>query len=123
MRPIRQEVERWLEAGHTGGVPKTEGVCREIRKRRQAWWTFVRHPGVEPTHHTAERAIRPRVLWRQGRVGTYSADGSRFVEALMTVVATLKPQHRHVLDDLTAACEAAPQGEPARSVPLRASHT
>jgi hypothetical protein len=26
---------------------------------------------------------------------------------MMTVVATLKPQHRHVLDYITAACEAA----------------
>jgi transposase len=116
MRPIRQAVERWLEAGQTCGVPKTAGVGREILKRRQAWWTFGRHPGVEPTHHTAERAIRPGVLWRQGRCGTHSADGSRFVEALMTVVATRKQQHRHVLDDLTAACEAAPRGEPAPSL-------
>jgi transposase len=116
MRPIRQEVERWLEAGHTCGVPKTEGVCREIRKRRQALWTFVRHPGVEPTNNTAERAIRPGVLWRKGSFGTHSADGSRFVEALMTVVATLKQQHRHVLDYLTAACEAAQRGEPAPSL-------
>ena len=39
MRPIRQEMERLLEAGQTCGVPKTEGVCREILKRRQALWT------------------------------------------------------------------------------------
>jgi transposase len=91
MRPIRQEVARWLEAGQTCGVPKTEGVCREIRKRRQALWTFVRHPGVEPTHNTAERAIRPGGLWRKCRFGTHRADGSRCVEALMTLVATLKP--------------------------------
>jgi transposase len=116
MRPIRQEVERLLEAGHTCGVPKTEGVCRELLKRRQALWTFVRHPGVEPTNNTAERAIRPGVLWRKGSFGTHSADGSRFVEALMTVVATLKQQHRHVLDYLTAACEAAQRGEPAPSL-------
>jgi transposase len=37
-RPIRQEVERLLDAGHTCGVPKPKGVCREILKRRQAWW-------------------------------------------------------------------------------------
>jgi len=105
-----------LEAGQTCGVPKTEGVCREILKRRQALWTFVRHPGVEPTNNTAERAIRPGVLWRKGSFGTHSADGSRFVEALMTVVATLKQQHRHVLAYLTAACEAAQRGEPAPSL-------
>jgi transposase len=116
MRPIRREVERLLDAGQTCGVSKTAGTCREILKLRQALWTFVRHPGVEPTNNAAERAIRPGVLWRKGSFGTHSPDGSRFVEALMTVVATLKQQHRHVLDYLTAACAAALHGEPAPSL-------
>ena len=111
MRPIRREVERLLEAGQTCGVPKTEGTCREILRVRQALWTFVRHAGVAPTNNAAERAIRPGVLWRKGSFGTQSAEGSRFVETMMTVVATLKQQHRHVLDYMTAACEAAPHGQ------------
>lgn len=116
MRPIRREVERWREAGQACGVPKTAGVCREICKVRQALWTFVRHPGVEPTHNVAERAIRAGVLWRTGSFGPPSADGSRVVEAMMTVVATLTQQHRNVLDYLTAACEAALRGEGAPSL-------
>jgi transposase len=116
MWPVRQEVERLLEAGQTCGVPKTEGTCRELLKLRQALWTFVRHNGVEPTNNAAERAIRPGVLWRKGSFGTQSAEGSRFVEAMMTVVATLKQQHRNVLAYVTAACEAARRGEPAPSL-------
>jgi transposase len=116
MWPVRQEVERLLEAGHTCGVPKTEGTCRELLKLRQALWTFVRHEGVEPTNNAAERAIRPGVLWRKGSFGTQSAEGSRFVEAMMTVVATLKQQHRNVLAYVTAACEAALCGQPAPSL-------
>jgi transposase len=116
MRPVRQEVERLLEAGQTCGVPKTEGVCRQILKVRQALWTFVRHAGVEPTNNAAERAIRPGVLWRKGSFGTQSAQGSQFVEATMTVVATLKQQHRNVLDYVTAACAAVLRGEPAPSL-------
>jgi len=115
MWPVRQEVEHLLEMGQTCGVPKTEGTCREILKRRQALWTFVRHAGVEPTNNAAERAIRPGVLWRKSSFGTQSAEGSRFVEAMMTVVTTLKQQHRDVLDYLTATCEAALHGEPAPS--------
>src|SRR5688572_9120220 len=116
MQPIRWEVERLLEAGQTCGAPKTEGTCREILKRRQALWTFVRHEGVEPTNNAAERAIRPGVLWRKGSFGTQSADGSRFVEAMMTVVTTLKQQHRDVLDYLTATCAAALREEGAPSL-------
>jgi hypothetical protein len=97
-------------------VPKTEGVCRAILKVRQALWTFVRHREVEPTNNAAERAIRPGVLWRKGSVGTHSAQGSRCVDVMMTVVATLKQQHRNVLDDVTVACEAILQGEPAPSL-------
>ena len=106
-RPLRQEVERRLEAGHTGGVPQTAGVCREILHVRRALWTCVRPEEVEPTHQTAARAIRPGVLWRKGSLGTQRAEGSRFVETMMTVVATRKPQQRPVLDYLTTACEAA----------------
>jgi hypothetical protein len=98
MWPVRQAVERLLAAGQTCGGPTTEGTCRELCKRRRALWTFVRHDGVEPTNHAAERAIRPGVLWRQGSVGTQRAEGSRVVDTMMTVGATLKPQHRHVLD-------------------------
>ena len=116
MRPIRRAVARGLKAGQTCGVAKTEGVCREILKVYDALWTFVRVEGVEPTNNTAERAIRPGVLWRQGSFGTQSAQGSRFVEAMMTVVATLKQQHRHVLAYMTEACQAAYTGLPAPSL-------
>ena len=111
MTPVRREVERLLEAGSRCGVSKTEGVCRDILKRRQALWTFVHLEGVEPTNNASERAIRPGVLWRKGSFGTQSAQGSRFVEAMMTVVATLKQQHRNPLDYLTTACTAALRGE------------
>jgi len=116
MRPLRQEVERLLEAGSRCGVPKTEGTCRDILKRREALWTFVQVEGVEPTNNAAERSIRPGVLWRKGSFGTQSAAGSRFVESMLTVVATLKQQQRNVLEYLTAACEAALRGEAAPSL-------
>jgi transposase len=116
MIPLRREVERLLEAGSRCGVPKTAGTCRDILKRREALWTFVQVAGVEPTKNTAERSIRPGVLWRKGSLGTQSTAGSRFVESMMTVVATLKPQQRNVLESLTTACEAALRGEDAPSV-------
>lgn len=116
MTPLRWEVERLLEAGSHCGVPKTAGTCQDILKRREALWTFVQVDGVEPTNNTAERAIRPGVLWRKGSFGTQSAEGSRVVESMMTVVATLKQQQRNVLEYLTAACEAALRGEAAPSL-------
>ena len=116
MTPLRREVERLLEAGSRCGVPKTAGTCQDILKRREALWTFVQVAGVEPTNNTAERSIRPGVLWRKGSFGTQSTAGSRFVESMMTVVATLKQQQRNVLEYLTTACEAALRGEEAPSL-------
>ena len=116
MRPIRCHVARLLKAGQTCGVAKTEGVCREMLKVYDALWTFVRVEGVEPTNNAAERAIRPGVLWRKGSFGTQSANGSRFVEAMMTVVATLKQQHRNVLAYMMDVCQSADTGAPAPSL-------
>jgi transposase len=115
-RPIRRAVARLLQAGQTWGVPKTEGVCREVRKVYEALWTFVRVAGVEPTNNAAERAMRPGVLGRKGSFGTQSAEGSRFVATMMTVVATLKQQHRNVLAYMTEVCQAAYTGAPAPSL-------
>src|SRR5207237_5531518 len=98
---------RLLVAGSRSGVPKTAGTCHDILKRREALWTFVQVEGVEPTNNAAERSIRPGVLWRKGSFGTQSAEGSRFVESMMTVVTTLQQQQRNVLEFLTEECEAA----------------
>jgi transposase len=116
MTPIRREVEQLLQAGSRCGVPKTVGTCRDILKRREALWTFVQVEGVEPTNNAAERSIRPGVLWRKGSLGTQSAEGSRFVESMLTMVITLKQQQRNVLKYLTEACEAALRGEAAPSL-------
>jgi transposase len=82
--------------------------------------TVLKTSGGSDSLAEFNRAIRPGVLWRKGSFGTQSAQGSRFVEAMMTVVATLKQQQRHVLDYLTAACEAALHDEPAPSLLPRA---
>lgn len=110
MRPIRRRVQRLLKQGSRCGESKTEGMCRMILKPAPALWTFVRVEGVEPTNNRAERAIRPVVLYRKGSFGTHSPEGSRFVERIMTVVATLRQQGRNVLDYLTQTCIAARYG-------------
>ena len=91
---------------------KTEKTCRRILKLAPALWTFVRIEGVEPTNNTAERAVRPGVLWRKGSFGTDSPRGSRFAERMMTTVATCKQQGRNVLDYVTSAVEASAGRKP-----------
>jgi transposase len=40
--------------------------------------------------NTSERALRHAVIWRRISGGTDSANGSRFVERMLTVVATCR---------------------------------
>lgn len=72
--------------------------------------------GVEPTNNAAERAIRPAVLWRRTSFGSQSEAGSTFVARMLTVVTTLRSQHRNVLEYITQACRAAREGKPAPSL-------
>jgi transposase len=116
MRPIRRRVERWLRKGTHCGTGKVERSCEKMLAVFPAFWTFVRVQGVEPTNNTAERTIRPAVLYRKGCFGTNSPEGSRFVERLLTVVTTLRQQGRNVLHFLTEACQNAQVGGRAPSL-------
>jgi len=69
-------------------------------------WAFTRVEGVEPTNNAAERALRHAVIWRRISGGTDSEVGSRFVERMLSVVATCRQQGRGVLDYLTRCHQA-----------------
>jgi len=116
MQSVQRKVGQLLRQGAACDHKNTAGTCRDILKREAALWTFVRVEGIEPTNNLGERQIRPGVLWRNSSFGTQSEAGSRFAERIMTVVATLKQQHRNVLDYLTQACDAANWGKPAPSL-------
>lgn len=107
MKKMERKVTRLLRKAAVCGNAKTEGVAQAILKHEPALFTFVLATGVEPTNNAAERALRGAVIWRKISFGTDSERGSRFVERILTVVATLRQQRRHVLAYLTAACEAA----------------
>jgi transposase len=113
---LRPWVRSQLEAGAACACAKTAGTCREILAVEPALWTFACVEGVEPTNNAAERALRHAVLWRKTSNGTESATGSRFVENILTVVATCRQQGRNVLEYLTACCRARIRGSPAPSL-------
>ena len=81
----------------------------ELQIVRQA--VVIRCKGVEPTNNAVERALRHAVIWRRISGGTDSVDGSRFVERMLTVVATCRQQGRNVLDYLTTCFEADCRGQ------------
>ena len=98
------------------GGSKTAGTCRELLAGEPRLWTFVRVKGVEPTNNHAERALRHGVIYRKTSGGTESEAGSRFVERMLTVVATCRQQEVHVLDYLTRSYQAYLDGQAAPSL-------
>jgi transposase len=100
-----------LTAGVASGCAKTAAVCRDLLRLEPALWTFTRIDGVEPTNNAVERGFRHPAQWRRSSHGTESAAGSRFVEQILTVVATCRQQGREVLDYLTECCQTYQHGE------------
>ena len=123
---VRISLREALRRGVKCGQAKTAGTCRELLGGERHLWTFVRVEGVEPTNNAqvcrqllksegslwtftrvegvsadnnaAERALRHGVIFRKTSGGTDSEAGSRFVERLLTVVATCRQQKLNVLD-------------------------
>lgn len=116
---VRDEVRTLLGRGAGCGCAATSGVCRERLAVEPALYTFALVAGVEPTNNAAERALRHAVCWRKMSFGTDSDGGSRFVERVLTVVATCRQQGRDTLAFLTGAIQATRAGtEPPSLIPI-----
>src|SRR5262245_51574815 len=92
----------------------TSGTCAEIVRVEESLRTFARVVGVPPENNRAERAEWHAVIWRRISGGTDSKQGSRFVERMLTVVATCRQQGRGVLAYLRSCFQAARNG---RAIP------
>ena len=113
---MRFSVREDLRRGVRCGLSKTAGTCRELLAGERHLWTFVRVEGVEPTNNDAERALRHGVIYRKTSGGTESEAGSRFVERMLSVVATCRQQKVDVLDYLTRCYQARLDGKTAPSL-------
>jgi transposase len=92
MGPVRRNVERLLLRGTQCGHADTRGTCWELYEHRPWPWMFLHREGLEPTDNACERSLRHAVIWRKLSFGTQSANGSRFVETMLTVVETCHQQ-------------------------------
>jgi transposase len=116
VRPIEEEVRQLLLRGRFSRNKKLIGFCTGLYEGREHLWTFTRLVGIEPTNNTAERALRPAVIYRKLSFGTQSARGSRYLERLLSVSETCRLQNRNVYQYLIGAMEAKYAGQPAPSL-------
>ena len=66
-------------------------------------FTFIEHPGVEPTNNCVEQALRIAVQLRKIIFGNRSAQGEVATARLLTVTQTCKMRGRNALEYLTEA--------------------
>jgi len=113
---LRPMVRSSLERGAVRACPKTATTCGELLRLWDCLWTFTRVEGVEPTNNAAERALRHAVIWRRISGGTDSEAGSRFVERMLTAVATCRQRGVPVLRYLSECHQARLEGRPIPSL-------
>ena len=111
--PVAGAFRAALERGCGCADAKAATFCENLLALYPALWLFAACEGVEPTNNHAERIVRGGVLWRKNAFGSHSEGGCRFAERMLTVVQTLRLQHRSVLAYLEQAIAAHRNGEPA----------
>jgi transposase len=79
-------------------------------------FTFIEHPGVEPTNNCVEQALRIAVQLRKIIFGNRSAQGEVATARLLTVTQTCKMQGRNALGYLTEAIIRYRRHQPAPSL-------
>ena len=108
--PIRDQFNSYLVRGRLSGNDKLVGLCNELLPRKEHLWTFLEIEGIEPTNNTAERALRPAVIYRKMSFGTQSASGSRYLERILTVSETCCLQNRNAYQFLIESMRAKSAG-------------
>jgi len=102
VKMLRISVETILEELEAVKGFRHAGMCREILKKSESLWTFASVPGVRPDNNPAERALRHPVICRRLSGGSQSQRGSRFVERLFSLRASLQQQGRSLWEYLQA---------------------
>jgi transposase len=104
-RRLQQARQQVLDAGlnHVPGTRHSQNMAERFRKHGAAYFTFITHPGVEPTNNLAEQAIRFVVIDRHITQGTRSEVGRQWSERIWTVIATCAQRGGSVYEFLDEA--------------------
>jgi hypothetical protein len=86
-------------------IEKVQKFIGKINNGFSYWFTFVIHPGVEPTNNRAERALRPQVVLRKIMGTLRNEKGTSIHERIMTTLATWGQRGPDCLQMLTAKLE------------------
>lgn len=113
LRDARENFKKALQQGHARHEGNRTGrVCKELLKVEPLLWRFMESPGLDLTNNTAERALRPYVIWRKTSFFSQSERGDRFRARVMTVTETCRRLNLCAYTLLRQVCEQGIRGEP-----------
>lgn len=101
--PLEKKLFALAEHHVNAADDNVRNLARALFTNHQHFFTFVHEEGVPPTNNSAERALRPAVVWRKLYFGTRSQEGEIAVARLLTITRTCQLQQLNVLVYLTAA--------------------
>jgi transposase len=98
---------------------RTRNQCRHLLRDEAMCWTFLHDPDIPLTNNSAERAIRPYVIWRKLSYASQSAQGDQFRPMILSLVQTLQNLGLSVSATLRQICtEGMTHGSVAYRLPL-----
>ncbi len=100
---LQRVVELSIQRGERTPWARTVRTCQQLLKQKQALWTFLEHPGIEPTNNAAERVLRQALIQRKISHGVQSRQGAICRSQLLTVTTSLRQQGRNVWQFLEQA--------------------
>jgi len=101
-RRLWRRMRRWMGIWLNKPSPEAQvqKFINKVRNGYDHWFTFVLHPGVEPTNNTAERALRESVVQRKIIGCLRNQKGTFAHETMMSVFATWENQGLNIYDEM-----------------------
>lgn len=116
---LRAAFQDQLHAGtRCARQPRTVSQCEALLRDEPMLWTFLDHPGLPLTNNTAERALRPYVIWRKTSFASQSRRGLAFRERILSVLGTAHNLGLNSHQLLRRVCTEGLQGRPITPLPI-----
>ena len=124
MQRLKQHFSKTLtQAAASPEGQRTTNQCRHLLKDEALCWTFLRDDRIPLTNNTAERALRPYVIWRKLSFACQSYRGEQFFPMVLSVIGTLQRLQLPTAHYLRTACtEYMTLGHVVTQIPVEKSH-
>jgi hypothetical protein len=99
---------------------KTRALARELLNDFDTFWVTLDHPELPLTNNVAEQALRHWVIARRISQGTRTAQGSRTIAVLASVIETCRKREVSPWDFITEVVTERRRGQPAPRLPATA---